>query len=348
MKRNFGLDVLRSISIWMVLLQHLGADVPGLSPLRIGGVGVEIFFVLSGFLIGGILFKEISKGNSLIVTLKSFWLRRWFRILPLYYAALLFKFVFIDSSIGSNIIYYIFFLQNNFYGIKFMSVSWSLVIEEWFYLFAPLFLYFVIRILKTNVITAILFFIAFVIITRTAYVYYNNVPFVGVNGNFPFRFDSLFLGVLLSYINMNRIELFNKLATIKIFLVGLILFFGYLIVFRYFSSTLNAIDEHYFFRTVGFFVLAFSIMLIVPFFSKINFINDNPTKKFIYSFFTTTSIITYAMYLSHPFINSLLSAHFSQLLPITKIIVSLSSTYLVSWIIYTYFERPILNLRDKF
>ena len=47
MNRNFGLDLLRAISIWLVLLQHLGLSVPGFTQLKIGGVGVEIFFVLS-------------------------------------------------------------------------------------------------------------------------------------------------------------------------------------------------------------------------------------------------------------------------------------------------------------
>ena len=71
MSRNFGLDLLRAISIWLVLFQHAGINIPGLKPLKIGGIGVEIIFVISGYLIGGILFREIEKNNSL-KTLKSF------------------------------------------------------------------------------------------------------------------------------------------------------------------------------------------------------------------------------------------------------------------------------------
>ncbi len=139
MKRNFGLDLLRAISIWLVLAQHGGINITGLTPLKIGSIGVEIFFVLSGFLIGGILLRDIDKNLSLKQTLINFWTRRWFRILPLYYIILLFKFIVVDHSIGKNILYYVLFLQNNFYGIDFLPVSWSLVIEEWFYLLSQFF-----------------------------------------------------------------------------------------------------------------------------------------------------------------------------------------------------------------
>jgi site-specific recombinase XerD len=58
MTRNLGLDIMRAFSIWLVLLQHGGINIRGLAPLKIGGIGVEIFFVISGFLIGGILFRD--------------------------------------------------------------------------------------------------------------------------------------------------------------------------------------------------------------------------------------------------------------------------------------------------
>ncbi len=211
MTRNFGLDILRAFSIWLVLLQHAGINIRGLAPLKIGGIGVEIFFVLSGFLIGGILFREIDKGNSFVQTLKSFWIRRWMRILPLYYAVLLFKFTFIDHTIGFNILYYIFFLQNNFYGIQYLEVSWSLVIEEWFYLFTPIFLLVTTTLFKSDkkVFISMICIVICVIVLRTFYVFNGNVPYEGVNGNFPFRFDSLFLGVILAFIKHKKWKLFD-------------------------------------------------------------------------------------------------------------------------------------------
>ncbi|MEO6902241.1 MAG: acyltransferase [Bacteroidia bacterium] len=346
MKRNFGLDLLRAISIWLVLLQHAGINLPGLKPLKIGGIGVEIFFVISGFLIGGILFKEIDKKNNLIKTLKSFWVRRWFRILPLYYLMLFIKFIFIDDSIGWNILYYVFFLQNNFYGINYFDVSWSLVIEEWFYLFSPIFLYFSLHFLKKDrlIIYSIVTFIALVVLLRSIYVFRGNVPYEGVNGNFPFRFDSLFIGVLLSYLNYKKLPLFQILKSKGVFLCGVALFCGYLFYYWSLAFPDDLINQRYFPRTIGFLILPLSIGLTIPFISELTVSN---WKRPHIAFIVKTSILTYAIYLIHPFIYSkvlnteLINSFF------IRFILSIIITYGLALITYQWFEKPILKYRDK-
>ncbi|HXC06133.1 MAG TPA: acyltransferase family protein, partial [Bacteroidia bacterium] len=87
-----------------MLLQHTGITLFGLTgQVQIGSIGVDIFFVLSGFLIGSILLRDLSTENSLR-SIRKFLIRRWFRILPVYYLCLFFKFCFIDHSIGANIL----------------------------------------------------------------------------------------------------------------------------------------------------------------------------------------------------------------------------------------------------
>lgn len=340
MTRNLGLDIMRAFSIWLVLLQHGGINIHGLAPLKIGGIGVEIFFVLSGFLIGGILFREIDKGNSILQTLKVFWIRRWLRVLPLYYAVLLFKFIFIDQSIGFNIFYYILFLQNNFYGIDYFGVSWSLVIEEWFYLFAPIFLLLVTTFFKADktVFISMIMFIICVIILRLIYVFHGNIPYEGVNGNFPFRFDSLFIGVIFAFIKHKKWKLYDKASSPKVFALGVILFVGYIFYYWTLAYPENMINQVWFPRTLGFFILPFAISLTIPFISNLKLQTDKnlPTKIF-YLFINTTSILTYSIYLIHPFIYSLKF----------NLITSILITYLFCWFTYTYFEKPILKYRDK-
>ena len=350
MKRNFGLDVLRAFSIWLVLAQHGGINIPGLHPLKIGGIGVEIFFVLSGFLIGGILFRELDKGNSLGKTLRSFWVRRWFRILPLYYLVLLLKFIFVDHSIGSNILYYIFFLQNNFYGIHFLEVSWSLVIEEWFYLFAPFFLYLVSTKIKSEkgIVLSIVGFIVLVNAARIGYVLIRNTPYEGINSSFPFRFDSLFLGVLLAYLKHRSWSLFNTMKSAKVAFIGLFLFVGYIYYYWLLSHENDLINSSFLPRTLGFFILPFSVSLMVPYFSAIEFNSErNSISKGFYNLITQTSILTYAIYLVHTF---LFSPIIHQKLTPSQLLnwaIALGLTYLIAWLLYVGFEKPILNYRDK-
>jgi peptidoglycan/LPS O-acetylase OafA/YrhL len=350
MNRNFGLDLMRAISIWMVLAQHGGINIPGLRPLRIGGIGVEIFFVLSGFLIGGILFKEIDKKMPLGKTLKTFWTRRWFRILPLYYLVILFKFIIIDHSIGYNIIYYLLFLQNNFYGIHFFGVSWSLVIEEWFYLFAPFYLMFATNFLKTErkIFLAIISFIVFVNIARFGYVLNGNVPYEGVNSNFPFRFDSLFLGVLLAFMKHKKWVLFEKLKSPIFAITGLALFIAYIYYYWTLAYPNQLIDSQIFPRTIGFFILPFTVALTVPFISSINYNqHKNIFTKSFYELITYTSVLTYAIYLIHTFIFPVILEHPKITSVPLQWAIALILTYLISWVVYQTFEKPILNYRDK-
>jgi peptidoglycan/LPS O-acetylase OafA/YrhL len=136
-KRNESLDTLRACAILLVILAHtvLSFGAPsGLAPLQFGGTGVDLFFVLSGWLLGGQLFKEYSRFGN--IEIRRFWLRRWIRTIPLYYVVLV-------LSVGQRVAtkdvvdfpwQYFLFVQNYYYPLEFFSISWSLCVEEQFYL----------------------------------------------------------------------------------------------------------------------------------------------------------------------------------------------------------------------
>ncbi len=79
--RLFALDLLRGVAIALVVAFHS----PGGEAIRVGWVGVDLFFVLSGFLISGLLFKELDRTGTIVAW--RFWLRRGFKIWPAYFAA---------------------------------------------------------------------------------------------------------------------------------------------------------------------------------------------------------------------------------------------------------------------
>src|SRR5215207_9374087 len=81
MTRKIGLDVVRAIAIGLVLISHFNKKLEFL-----GVPGVELFFALSGFLIGGILYRALKTSPRWSLDdVKHFWLRRWWRTLPHYY-----------------------------------------------------------------------------------------------------------------------------------------------------------------------------------------------------------------------------------------------------------------------
>lgn len=140
-----GLDLIRAIAVVWVMLFHsfvvggLGEDWSWLS--RYGWMGVDLFFVLSGFLIGEPLFRQIrDKGR---IDFREFWIKRAFRILPAYWVmlALYFALPILRESDGIESAWKFLTFTLNFnidYGARStFSHAWSLCVEEHFYLVLP-------------------------------------------------------------------------------------------------------------------------------------------------------------------------------------------------------------------
>lgn len=145
-----ALDVLRSLAILLVLLFHIKSFAPHSEHIqrmpfvRFGWTGVDLFFVLSGLLIGGQLWKELKKSGG--VKVGRFILRRGFRIWPLYYLVvsyLLAQHVFFGRQVH-GLWLDVSFLSNYYFlfpvGGHVVGGGWSLSLEEQFYLVAPIFL----------------------------------------------------------------------------------------------------------------------------------------------------------------------------------------------------------------
>lgn len=144
--RVYGRDVFRAVAILFVLIGHsfqfapIPANLAAFNQLAI--LGVELFFVLSGFLIGSIIIRLIDQNRfHSLADILVFWKRRWLRTLPLYFVVLI-AFIRFGWQVKHGLLdyklYYIF-MQNFAYGIQgFFRVSWSLAVEEHFYLWFPL------------------------------------------------------------------------------------------------------------------------------------------------------------------------------------------------------------------
>jgi peptidoglycan/LPS O-acetylase OafA/YrhL len=143
--RLAGLDTLRALAIVLVLMSHYNGFVSHAPTFgiigSIGWAGVDLFFVLSGYLIGNQLLAPAARGESL--DLKTFFARRLLRTLPNYYAVLAVYLMLPDSPIAGKSMaplwQFLTFTQN--FGLNYgetFTHSWSLCIEEQFYLVLPL------------------------------------------------------------------------------------------------------------------------------------------------------------------------------------------------------------------
>lgn len=140
------LDGLRAFAILPVLLTHSWRDYPSLPIARLGPagwVGVDLFFVLSGFLITRILLQARGRGHYF----RNFYARRGLRIWPLYYLVAVFMFALnphwrlVEQVRPGSFWAFALYLQNFVYGTAApmpLAVTWSLAIEEHFYLLWPL------------------------------------------------------------------------------------------------------------------------------------------------------------------------------------------------------------------
>jgi peptidoglycan/LPS O-acetylase OafA/YrhL len=363
-QRVFGLDLMRSMAITMVLCSHiLWIYNPNDGIIRqlfalFGFLGVEFFFVLSGFLIGRILYKLYVKDDFTIKSVLSFLKRRWFRTLPNYYLVLLIN-IIITASLGysmPNLELYFVFLHNGFSEMStFFPESWSLSVEEWAYIVLPVSLFLFSIVFKPKdrrrfflLITLILIaiFIFFKIIyqskVQTTSLDEWNLSLKSV---MIYRLDAIFLGVLCGWISINYSENWKKFRFLSAMIGGLIM------LFMYFGMGFLRIlpDTFPFVWNVIYLPLAsLSIAFLLPFFSQLETSISMIKRPIV--FISKTS---YSIYLLHYSVILQLIMHIVDKEKMTLLqlhlitAIYLITTLVSSYILYHFYEKPITDLRDK-
>ena len=216
--RLLTLDVLRALAIVLVLGHHaalrptdaLRTDFR--PPLRFfevwqlgGWIGVDLFFVLSGFLISGLLFREHQRYGQ--IRFGRFVLRRGLKLYPAFYVLLATTVVvrlFLDPPPLAPVLCELFFVQN--YGPALWGHTWSLAVEEHFYLFLPVLLIVLARARRgQRDVFAPIPTICFLVCVSAVLLRLANAKFFefGVRSHFTpthLRADALLFGVFLSYL----------------------------------------------------------------------------------------------------------------------------------------------------
>ncbi len=334
------LDGVRGIAILIVLAHNLhGFYSPPFSLLTTyGWMGVDLFFVLSGFLITGILLDSKPSNDFF----RNFYARRCLRIWPLYYSLLILMFIVIPHvkpEVASEIFRrahpwwsYPFFLQNFLVGDPSMSlgplgVTWSLAVEELFYIFWPLFVRFLpLRRLELCSWTVILFspLLRLYFVSHSWLIYSN--PFC--------RLDGLMAGGLLAILIRKQ----NFVPERYVVLGWIALTFAVPLAIT--SELFNAR-----WLTFSLAAVASAALLYVAQFSTRRWLRTILTNRFL--MFSGT--ISYGLYLLHKLPEDVLKAfRLERTHPMATFWASLLAAYVLAIASWYLLERPILGLKRFF
>lgn len=216
-----SLDGLRTISIVLVIIGHL-FHVLGIGGFgNFGNLGVRVFFVISGFLITGLLLKEIAKTEK--IDLLKFYFRRTLRIFPPYYFYLLV--IFCAALFGFITIPLIGFLSSATYTSNYFNPAdwylghtWSLSVEEQFYLILPGILL-LLGIRKTKIFLILIFLLS-PFIRIFLYKFFGDQAIWMAKG-FQSNMDALAIGCLLSlfYTELHQNRFYQKFLNSKIIFI---------------------------------------------------------------------------------------------------------------------------------
>ncbi len=360
--RNKALDGFRGIGCILVLLGH--TQWKGSTILPGAVISMDLFFVLSGFLITGLLLSEFEKTSQ--IDLFKFWTRRAVRLLPAFYvyfsigtiAYLVSKF---QPIVGTN--EYVTLISTGLYAsnwavakgyeLGIFTATWSLSLEEQFYFLCPLFYLFSLKYFNRKII---IFLLVFAIVGINIYRYQLFHQLVIEKGfalawkrcfyALDTRADSLMIGCLFSI-------LYSQYGH-KIKINSYLIFFA---VFVYFGSVLIRdlpiafhIPESSFFSEflMGGGFSFYSIMGAIIIIYLVQFRESYLSKILSSHFFVQIGIMSYSIYLWHTTIFggldiALRALNQSPFLWCIKVLIRFSVVMLVGYLSYRFIELPLLK-----
>jgi peptidoglycan/LPS O-acetylase OafA/YrhL len=323
-----------------------------------GALGVSVFFVLSGFLITYLILKEIEVRHKLNV--KAFYIRRFLRIWPLYYAVLLFAFYiypfFIsflhvqqDVFAGRQIYYFTFLsnfdlitiAQHKATGSFLTGVTWSVAVEEQFYLIWPLLFFFVPK------RGYVFIFLTVIAISFGFRCLHSDEPFVLYFHSLSVCTD-LAIGGLSAFLALSSrrfISVFEELSDKwrgVIYIAGIL----YVVAGGYFLNHQLAVLFGRFLQCIF-----FAWVILDQNYSRSEFLKISKLK-----WMSKWGVYTYGMYLLHQisllivlniyqFMNILAESFWQSLLKATIVFIL---TIILSYFSYHWFEKFFLKLKNRF
>lgn len=355
------LDIIRAVAISLVLMRHFldmillvnFGHMPGFLTglFSAGWHGVDLFFALSGFLIGGQIIEGCTNGSF---GFGSFFIKRFFRIVPPYFIAIAVYIIFYswvdnffllnDPIVLKDTIIHLLYIQDYLPAVQvYNGIYWSLAVEEKFYFLLPVIVFLILKYRsRASLLYVILGLLAVGVAIR--FMVFDPSKHFWSTYLVPFhnRFDNLLFGVLAAFLFIQLKGSFPKwmkyaLAAVAAAAIGPVLAFGEL-ESEYFSVcwqfTLSGIG----FSALILAFLAFNI-------GSIPFLKGATALIAKYSY--TIYLYHYlGLALTHQFLRSLLIQYGTGPLSVISVfIVYFAAVFAGSAVLHTVIERPCMNIR---
>lgn len=353
-KRVFGLDLLRAFAIYCVVQGHGERLLYDTALDRFTDLplphGVDIFFIMSGYLIGRSLIGYLERNDNRLGRKKilTFYARTALRILPNYLFILLVNYLLVRFQVipGNTKAFPIWrfatFTQNLVTPFwDFYWESWSLPVQWWFYIFFPLFLALLTRVAKPKqfVPWLCLFFVVASIGFRASVIDEATDFFrwdIWIRKTVASRTDNIYLGVMVAWFRHYYPKQWERYALAS-FIAGLALFIG----LRFIPRNLGTVYYNDFYLTL----CALAIALWVPLFTK-----WKSYKTAVGGFVSRISILSYAMFLTNSITVLTMDKVCPQLIEnhgIMAYFVYWIAVLVVSYMLHIFIEKPFVRLREK-
>lgn len=359
-QKLYGLDHLRALAIVFVFLFHyfiLSGGKPEWLPefARFGWTGVDLFFVLSGFLISSQLFAQIKKGEN--ISFRQFFLKRLFRIIPAYLVTLGLYFcipIFREKESLPPLWKFLTFTQNlglNLKDFGTFSHAWSLCVEEHFYFFFPLILIllqFTNSLKKSYLVLIALFLFGFIIRLYSFNQLY--LPKIEDDNNWMYwykyiyyptynRLDGLLVGVSIAGVYQFLPNIWNKISK-----------FGNLFILLSFAILTAAYFLCYDSRTFNASIFGFPLIAIGYGFMVMGAVS--PTSflfKWNSKITTFIATLSYATYLTHKGVihitHQILKDY--QIDHNLVLLICMATCLGFAYLLHLAVEKPFMKLRNK-
>jgi len=343
--RRIELDFARGVAILLACGWHFNQVRTGIAPLdwllvpgrTMGWAGVDLFFVLSGFLIGGILFSEFEKEGGFRPG--RFLIRRAFKIWPVLYAFLILQLLLDQHPWRTYFLQCLFHVQN--FMVTPLSHLWSLGVEEQFYLAFAILYALVIAIFGSP--RAMPWFLGALMILPLL------ARLIAVAANIDssammqtqYRIDALACGVGLRYVHQYHRHLFDDIASRKPFLAACWVAGSVMVSRTYVNGD--------FMHSAGYTLVYLSAAAFLLFCYDLPAITARPLAIKIISHI---GLFSYAIYICQyaavrPAIALVGTLHLSETpSAILKITLDYSGAFIVAIMVTILIERPMLMLRD--